>query len=173
MDQKISAIIENEHSLEVIIASLLAETVSRGNISVQGSPEQVKDTYGVSFINPETVQHSSRAPTQEPFMRDDFGWVIGFSFALPMFITLIVSVFIIGDIQSTADNILYSIWGLVIGSAIGLICATWVKHRHDRKIKKQEAKGGFVLWVNTNTQQQYEQVINILQKYDVKALESS
>jgi hypothetical protein len=167
METKISAVIEDEHTLETIINHLLAESVSRADISIQGSSEQIKAKYGVSYISPIVIQNSSYPPTQEPFMHDDWGWVIGFSFAIPMFLGLIIGVFLVGDIQSTFDNFLFGALGLIIGSAVGIACATFVNKYHHQKTTKQEKKGGFVIWINTHNQTQQVQVMSILKEKNV------
>lgn len=162
---KISAIISNEEELEVVITQLIAESVARSDISIQGTPEQIKDKYGVCFIAPEVIQESNEPPVQDPYLNDDFGWIVGFSFAVPLFICLIIAIFIIGDIRSPTDNWFYGILGAIIGSAIGFMLAKKVKKKHDDRIIKQEKKGGFVIWVTTHSPKQHQQVIKILKRH--------
>ena len=97
---KISAIISNEKELEDVITQLIAESVARSDISVQGTPEQINEKYKVYFISPEIIQESRHPPVKDPFLNDDFGWVVSFSFAIPLFICLIIAIFIIGDVLS-------------------------------------------------------------------------
>lgn len=163
--EKISAIISHETELEQLIMQLLAESVARSDISIQGSPEQIKESYGVNFIDPQTIQESSNPPMTEPVLEDDFGWVVGFSFAIPLFICLIVSIFIIGDIHSSEDNWHYGIVGAIVGSILGFIVAYSVRKRHAFKITEQEQKGGFVIWVTTHSETQRLQVISILKQH--------
>jgi len=163
--QKISAVIPSDKKLERVITKLMSESVARADISVQGTPEEIKEKYGVSFIDPELIQDSAYPPTKEPFLNDDFGWVVGFSFAIPFFICLVVAIFIIGDIRSLSDNILFAILGGIVGTAIGLSIAILVKKNHDKKLAQQESKGGFVIWVTTHSDEQYRQVIRILKRY--------
>lgn len=160
--KKIWAVMPNEHFLELTINRLLAEAVSRSDISVQGAPEQLKEKYGVSYIDPEVVATSEEPPKTEPYLNDDWGWLLGFSFVIPLFLCIILGVFIIGDIRSYSDIFLYGSLGLIIGSILGFLCLTVVKQRHFRNTKKQESKGGFVLWVTTHTKVQYQQVLDIL-----------
>ncbi|KGP62467.1 hypothetical protein EP47_14465 [Legionella norrlandica] len=161
----ISAIIENEEELEVAITQLIAESVARADISVQGSPEQLKEKYGDRFVAPEIIQESKHPPVREPYLKDDFNWIVGFSFSIPLFICLSIGIFIIGDVRSAFDIFLYGILGAIVGSIIGYIISSKIKNTHDKRIEKQEKKGGFVLWVTTHSQQQQEQVIKILKKY--------
>lgn len=163
---KISAIISNEHELELIISDLIAQTVGRHDISVQGTPTQLADKYGVPYIAPEVIQDSSNPPQKESFMQDDFAWVLGFSFSIPLVICIIIGIFLIGDIRSTADNIIYGILGAIIGSFIGYVIANAVKNHHERAINLQEKRGGFVLWVTYKTQDQEHEIIAILHKHN-------
>ncbi len=162
---KISAIIHSDKELEDTINELIAESVARSDISIQGNPEQLKEKFGESFIHPEKIQDSRNPPVTEAFLGDDFGWVVGFSFAIPLFVCLILGIFIIGDVRSTYDIILYGILGAIVGSIIGFFCSRAVKQHHDSKIKKQEKEGGYVLWVTTHSKEQHDQVLKILKKH--------
>lgn len=163
--EKISAIISNEEELEIAITQLIGESVARSDISVQGTPEQLKDKYGVCFIDPEVIQESKNPPIKEPFLNDDFGWVVGFSFAIPLFVCLIIGIFIIGDIRSSSDVWLYGIFGAIIGTILGFFIAKKVKQTHEQRIMKQEKKGGYVLWVTTHSKKQHQQVLKILKRH--------
>lgn len=74
--EKISAIIRNEEDFELVITQLIAESVARADISIQGSAEQLKDKYGVCFIDPKVIQDSEYPAANEPFLNDDFGWAV-------------------------------------------------------------------------------------------------
>ncbi len=163
--ETISAIISNEEELEIVITQLIAESVARSDINIQGTPEQLKEKYGVDFVDPEVIQESDYPPVRDPYLNDDFGWIVGLSFGIPLFICLIIGIFIIGDIRSTSDIWLYGILGAIVGSIIGFFIAKAVKNNHDSKIIEQERKGGFVIWVTTHSKEQHDQVINILKKH--------
>lgn len=163
--EKISAILSNEEELELVITQLIAESVARSDISVQGTPEQLKDKYGICFIDPEVIQKSEYPAVNEPYLNDDFGWIVGFSFAIPLFLCLIIGIFIIGDIRSTADIWLYGILGAIVGAGLGFFIAKSVKLAHEEKIRKQEKKGGYVIWVTTHSKKQHQQVIEILKRH--------
>lgn len=164
-EEEVSAIIRNEEELEITINQLIAESVARSDISIQGSPEQIKDKYGVQYIDPEIVQESKNPPVVDPFLSDDFAWVIAFSFALPLFLCIVIAVFILGDIRSSADNLVYGILGTAVGIPLGLFVANKVKKRRDDRILKQEIKGGFVIWVSTHSPEQHQQVLKILKQH--------
>ena len=165
---KISAIIIKEHDLEVIISQLIADSVARSDISIQGSANQIKDKYGVEVVNPQIIQDSHTPPTQAPFLDDDFGWVVGFSFALPLVICLILGIFVIGDVRSDSDVIFNGIIGAVIGLGLGALAATVIKKRHKKKLLEQEKQGGFVLWVITHSKEQTKEVIHILKSHSLR-----
>ena len=161
----ISAIISNEDELEDTINQLMTESVARSDISIQGNPQQIKQKFGHEFIKPETIQDSANPPVTEPFLEDDFGWVVGFSFAVPLVICLIIGIFIIGDVRSSYQIWFYAPFSAVIGAAIGFYCAKKVRQRHNTKIRNQEKKGGYVLWVTTHSKEQHDQVLKILKKH--------
>lgn len=163
--EKISAILNTEEELEEVITQLIAKSVSFADISIQGTPTQLKEKYGVQFIDPEVIQNSRRPPKKEAFLQDDFGWVLSYSFAIPFIVCIILGIFIIGDIRSTYDNIFYGIVGAIVGAIIGFVISYSIKLNHDKKIVKQEKAGGYVLWVTTHDQKQHEEVLEILKKH--------
>lgn len=164
---RVSAIISNEENLELIITELLAKTVARHDINIQGTPSQLTDKYGIPYLDPEVIQDSNNPPKQDYFLQDDFAWVEGFSFSIPLFIGLVIGVFIIGDIHSLFDNIVYGLSGAIIGAAIGYLIVTKIKQRHDKTIQLQENRGGFVLWVTASSPEREQEIIDILQQHQV------
>lgn len=166
--KSISAIISTENELELAITELLAESVPRLDISVQGSPQQIKKQYGLSFIAPEIIQNKIHPPIKEPYLKDDMGWIIGFSFAIPFFICLVLGVFVAANIRSTPEVLFYGIIGGLVGAFIGFFIARRVKRKYEDKLIQQEKLGGFVIWVTTHNEAQHEQVMGILKKYHMK-----
>lgn len=164
--KKISAIFRDEMEMEIAITALKEQTVGLQDVSVQGSPADFQNKLGVSYISPESTQTLKEPPKTEPFLQDDFGWVIGFSFSVPLFIGIIIGVFVIGDVNSMSDNILFGLLGAVAGSAVGYLLANFIKSIHDKKIRKQENKGGYVLWVTVRDKEQENHVIELLKKYN-------
>ncbi len=116
-------------------------------------------------MNPVSLQTSTNPPMQEPFLNDDFGWVVGFSFSIPLVLSLAISIFVIGDVRSNADNWLYGSIGLIAGTLIGSLMAFIVKRSRDHKQIKQEKKGGFLIAVSTHNEEQHREVMNLLKKY--------
>ncbi|MBA2656305.1 MAG: hypothetical protein H0U70_04890 [Tatlockia sp.] len=162
IEKKISASIACEDRLEILINELIGKSVARTDISIQGSPAQIKDKFGLAYVEPKVIQSSSNPPMKEPFLNDDFGWVLGFSFAIPLIVCLILGIFVIGDITSIRDNVIFGIIGALIGSILGLFLYSLINKKHNRRIKKQEQKGGYLIWINTHNSQQYQQVMDIL-----------
>ncbi|HRD71047.1 MAG TPA: SoxR reducing system RseC family protein [Legionella sp.] len=168
LTERISAIIPNEEELEKAVTQLLAESVARSDISVQGNPKQLSEKYGFSTVKPGDIQNSTYPPVKEPFLNDDFGWVVGLSFAIPLFICLIIGIFVIGDINSNSDIIIYGLLGAIIGSLIGYGISKTIKSNREQSIDLQEERGGFVLWVVTHSPEQHHQVMNILKEHHPK-----
>lgn len=168
MSQVISCIVTTEEKLEKLINKLLSKAVSRESISVQGNSSQLHEKLGVEFVAPENLQHKEKTPETEPFMRDDQGWLLGFAFAIPLFISLIVSIFIIGDIQSLRDNILFGIVGLVTGSLLGGASCYFVNSYLQIKKSRQESMGGFLLIVRIIDSENLNIIRNIIKQSGAK-----
>lgn len=151
---KISAICATENRLEIITKKLTEKIVAQHDISVQKS-----------IADPHTVQEQVTTSYKEPFLFDDYGWVLGFSFAVPVFICMIIGIFIVGDVRSLSDNILYGLIGGFIGVLIGGFATHKVKKIHERKRRNQEEKGGFVIWITVRSEDQMRQAVALLQKY--------
>lgn len=167
----VSAVISSEKRLEFIINKLTENVVGRHEISIQGSPTEIAEKYGTPYLDPEIIQQSKNPPKTDSFLRDDFGWVLGLSFAIPLFICVVIAIFIIGDIRSTSDNILYGVLGVLVGAIIGTLFATYVKKHQENHLRSQEKKGGFVLWITVTpdtsetTDEKINKIIAILKKY--------
>lgn len=164
--KKISAIFRNEKKLEKAITELTAETLALHEVSVQGSAAELKERFGKEYIKPETLQKiRSFTPKKEPFMHDDFGWLLGFSFSIPFFIGIVVGLFTGGDLTYYWDNLLYGVIGGIVGGGIGYLCMQLVKKRRFSSINKQEKAGGFVLWAISSDNQQEQAILAIIHKY--------
>ncbi|MDX1837021.1 hypothetical protein DIZ81_04950 [Legionella taurinensis] len=168
---KISAIISDEIQLELVANELLANAVARQNLSVQGSPTKVAEKYGVPYVAPEVIQAGHNPPETDPYLRDDFGWLIGFSYGIPIFVLVAIGVFLIGDIHSPAETVFFAVIGFVLGGIIGRFIAKNIKENRNKDIEKQERKGGFVLWVSYNDMEQKEDIIRVLNQCHVKAVQ--
>ncbi|HAF88139.1 MAG: hypothetical protein CMF38_01320 [Legionellaceae bacterium] len=162
--RKINAIIKSEPLLERVIHHLIEKTVARHDISVQESTASCEENRTDKTLSP---KRDIRLPKREAYLSDDYGWLLGLSFALPFFIGIIIGVFLIGDIMSIRDNFLYGIMGAIIGGSIGLICVTLIKYRHLRKKQQLENQGGYVIWITVGHEQQQADVLAILKEHDV------
>lgn len=165
--RRISAIIDKGETLEDIIEQA-EKLVGRHDISVQGAPHQVAKAYGIEYINPAIVKDSNHPPKTEPFLHDDFGWVQGLSFGIPLFICIVVGVFIIGDVRSDYDNLFYGLLGLIVGGLLGGLCSYLVKRYWDNSIRIQENQGGFVLWIRVTGEEQTAGIMAVLNRHGVR-----
>jgi hypothetical protein len=166
--EKISAIVDTEEKLERIVCELIENGLGPHDISIQGSAHAIQKRYGTSIIQPDQIQESINPPTKEPFLQDDYAWLLGFSFSIPMFICIVVGVFIIGDVRSYHDNITYGILGALVGSILGWIIFNKVKKYRYYKIKQQEYAGGFVIWISVVDMHQATKVKDILEANKVR-----
>lgn len=168
----ISAIVPSEATLEQLIDQLEREVVGRHQISIQGSPEELAKKFNTGYIAPEIIQGSDNPPTKEPFLLDDFGWLIGFSMAIPIFICAVIGFLIFGEPQSDQNYFLSSAIGILIGTMlgafIGIAVVKRIKQHRNMRICKQEQQGGFVLWITAMSAEQSTQIVSILQKYHAK-----
>ncbi|WP_419420585.1 hypothetical protein ACNVED_04590 [Legionella sp. D16C41] len=163
--RKISAILSSQHRVERVFNKLTQTTVARHDITIQGTPADLADKFGEQYVEPDVVQRSADAPKQEPYLADDFGWLKGFAFSIPMFIGIVVGVFIIGDVQSLTDNLLFGFLGALIGGAIGYVISRFITISRENAHRKQANQGGFVIWITINNENQINEVMNILKKY--------
>ena len=167
----ISCIVKDNESLENVIQDLIGQSVGRHDIAVQGSTSAVMDATGREYVAPKTLQRLKNKPMQEPFMEDDFGWVIGLTFIIPVMICTIAAVFWLGDIMSTSDNIFYGVTGVLVGSVIGGALAYSIYQLKQKKVKKQEQKGGFLLEVTAHDDEQRQKCIELLEKHHAKHIQ--
>lgn len=164
----VSAIVNSEEELEQVIGQLERDVVGRHQISVQGSPGELAKCFNAQYLDPEVIQDSDDPPKKEPFLVDDFGWVVGFSLAIPMFICAIVGFLILGEPQSPSDYFLSSAIGIILGAAVGALIGMnlikVIKKQRNTQIGMQEQKGGFVLWVTAMSAEQSMQIISVLKE---------
>jgi len=168
LTKKVSAIFTSEDEMETAIHKLMQKTVSQHDVSVQNAPGNVSREFGNKSTSPDLIQKNPTSPKKEPFLKDDFGWVLGYSFSIPFVIGIIIGVFVIGDIRSQSDNWLFGIIGGLLGGLIGLTCATIIKRHRENGFKKQESEGGFVIWITITSEEKLQQVISILKTYHAK-----
>lgn len=133
-------------------------------ISVQGDPEQLKETIGEAYPDPKLIADNPNVPRKELVMPEEFGWLLVFSFTIPLFIGMVI-----GSILATGASTVYSailqglIGGGIVGALIGMVIAMSLKMRHDKRIKQQMAKGGFVIWVHVDNQEKLMKAKKILE----------
>lgn len=163
--QKISAIVSSEKKIEELIHQLTQQTVAHHDVSVQGDPASIAKEFGNTAVSPKSIQKNEQAPKKEAYLADDFGWVLGFSFSIPIFIGLIIGIFIIGDVGSLSDNLLFGFLGGLIGGLVGFFLNKLIKANHRHKRKQQEKKGGYVLWVTVTNEEQKTHVMEILKEH--------
>jgi hypothetical protein len=170
---RISAIVPTEEELERLVSELTEKVVNRHEISIQGSPERLEAVFGKPFIDPHIIQHSQKSPTREPFLMDDFGFVLGFAFAIPFILGIILGVFVYGNIFSVSDNIVYGTLGGLIGAIPGAALAFFLNLHRKNMAKKQEREGGFVVWIEVDSEDKMRDILPFLRKYHAGSIEST
>lgn len=170
---RISAIVPTEVELEKLIGDLTEQIVNRHEISIQASPEKLTEVFGKPFVNPEVIQHSIAPPTREPFLLDDFGFVLGFAFAIPFVIGIVLGIFVFGNLFSVSDNLLYGTAGGLIGALPGAALALFLNIHRKNAARKQEKAGGFVVWIEVDSEEKMHDILPFLRKYHAGHIESS
>ncbi len=165
---KITALFRSEPRLEKVIQKLTEKAVAHHDISVQDAPQKIINTFGVNTIDSMNLQNNQQTPTKEPFLSDDRNLLISFSFSIPLFIGLVIGVFIIGDVRILADNIIFGFLGAVIGGVVGFICSKYVRRISANKTKFQQKNGGFLLWVTVHDNETVPVVMDILKKHNAE-----
>ncbi len=165
---KVSGIVSTEKRLETIIHRLLEKSVARHDISIQGPPGKLIKEYGHPFLQPQIIQKSGHPPKERAFLEDDFGWVLGFTLAVPIFISTILAILFLGNTGSARDDFFYGILGAIVGAFAGSVLLRRIKKNHIKRIVEQEKKGGFVLWVTVSAEEHLNDVLTILKNYNVK-----
>ena len=166
----VSSVIAHENELDLIVNELIEKAVARHDISIQGRI-RANGKHGKTSVNPTLVQHSDHPPKTEPFLHDDFWWAVGFSFAIPVVISVVIGIFFIGDFRDSSDNIFYGIAGLLVGSFIGWRISARLRKKHYGRIAEQEEQGGFLLWVTAHSLNQEKAILDILKAYKATNIE--
>ncbi|MGQ3888722.1 hypothetical protein ACQUW5_06770 [Legionella sp. CNM-1927-20] len=164
--RKISAILSSEHRVERVFNKLTQTTVARHDITIQGSPSAIADKFGTQYLEPNRVQESKDAPKQEPYLADDFGWLKGFAFSIPMFIGLVIGLLIGGDLRDDiTDNLIFGFIGALVGGAVGYFISRLITLRRTKANREQANQGGFVIWISITNEDQINEVMDILKQY--------
>jgi hypothetical protein len=58
-----------------------------------------------------------------------------------------------------------------VGLIFGLLYSRFFELKHQQQVQKQEKKGGFAIWIKTNTDSQVSAANNILFKNNAKSIE--
>ena len=164
----ISAIIECENNLESIVNELEQSLVARHELSIQSSASQIAARFGKEYVNPEIIQKTAHPPMKEPFLSDDFGFVVALAFAVPVVVGAMTGL-ILMDISALKHyELFYVLTGALLGAVAGFISSNIIKKRHERAIKAQEKAGGFVLWIAASSDERTKEIISILKHHHAK-----
>ena len=166
MMREIAGIVKSEEKLISIFDELWQAGFSRYDISVQDESGKLKHFTGESYPNPKKIIGDPQAPrTASPLMPEEFGWELGFSVAFPVVVMMIIGLILGGNIELTQENLfLGGALGALIGAIPGLCWARYLFNKHQTKINQQTQRGGFVIWVKTDTVNQKQQVKTLFKK---------
>lgn len=172
IDTEISAIVKKPKTLEKIVNALLSNSFAMHDIHIQETPEELKKVVGEKYPDPKQLKKIPLAEVHQdlPYLSDDFGWVLGFCVAIPMFIGMVVMLVLFFDMNSILTNFFYALIGAAIGIIPGIIIAKLVKNSRQDLQKKRKLLGGTVIWVHTRTQTQTEQALAVLKQYRAKKI---
>lgn len=164
--QSISAVLRSEKDLEEVFQALIECTVARHDISIEtGNAPLLKPHHELGLPTQNPLKKTGFK--QEAFLSDDYGWVLGFSFSIPVFIGVVIGVFLIGDIYSTRDNLLFGVIGAIIGAVIGALFFNFLGRRRKARYY-QDKEQGYVIWINVSEKEKIEAILSVLKKYKAK-----
>jgi hypothetical protein len=165
--EEIVAILHSQEEIESVSDSLFNLGFSQDELSIQGSPGQLKDSLGQEYINPVMLKDNPMTPRKEFVMSEDIKWGLSFVIAMPMAVGMVASILLFTDIVT------HSYWRIAMHAAIGgigglmlgIALASALNNMRDQYIKRQSRLGGFVVWILTPTPEKYRLAQNILRAH--------
>lgn len=150
-DKEIVGIAKDDKILYTAADDLWEAGFSLHEILVQADPEQLKNKIGVKYPDPNLIADNPKTPRKELTMPEEFGWLLLFSFSVPLFLGMVLGSIFASGITPLYDAIYRGlIGGGILGGVIGLLISAAIKLRHDYRMKHQMEKGGFVIWVHVD-----------------------
>jgi len=150
-----TGVLGSEEALSQVVDELWQAGFGEHDVGVQGAEE-----------DPESPHHAVANP-------GDYSWVLGFTIALPIVAGMILGILFVGGIHEAYSTIwLGAFCGAVAGGAIGLTVVKSIQSHHQDKINRQIKKGGFVVWINTDTPEKLAQAKDILASHNAEHIQT-
>jgi hypothetical protein len=123
-EARILAVVNTSDQMEKLTNTLLNNGFARHDISIQDDETDALNQDG-------TINKSMS--TRAVWTREDYVWLLGFIFALPVYIAVIAGLLVWGDVHLVVHNYLIigaaTLVGLVIGSFFAKMFHLRIKHR--------------------------------------------
>lgn len=157
-------VFDNADALDEAIAELETTAFSRETISVLGNQAAITEKFGASEIRPEDAEDNPEAPRQVPVHREERAIGTGVAIGGGAYLGAMSALLAAG----AAISIPAIIAAAAIGGGGTGVLRKVLGGRFDKHIEKQIEKGGLILWVQTQNEDQEEAACDILEKYGAK-----
>lgn len=157
-------VFDNYDQLHETIKDLETSGFGRRQISVRGSDAAMKQQYGRDTIEPEQLEDDSRAPRSNIIGIEELGIAQGVLIGAGMYLGAALAFYAVPE-QSTGGSIAIAVAATIIGALVGATLARYLGQQYRSFFRKQEARGGLVIWVETPDLRTVERAQIILAKH--------
>jgi hypothetical protein len=165
IENEVIGIAKDEKTLYDTADDLWEAGFSLHDIFIQADPEELQESLGESYPDPNLIADNPNTPRKELVMPEEFGWLLVFSFIVPLFMGMILGSILTSSAYPLYDVILQGlIGGGIVGALIGIAVTISLKLYHDKRIRQQMAKGGFVIWIHVDSLDKLLRAKDILKK---------
>lgn len=157
------AVFEDVASLEAAVDDLRAAGFPEDAVSLLAGHDAVERKLGRMYRRVEELEDDPRAPrtafVSEKNLAEREDRVLGSLTVLP---TVIAA----GTVVASAGALAAAIVGTAVaGAAIGTVLTHWMDRRHADRLQEQLDRGGILLWVRTDGEDQERKAVEILTRY--------
>lgn len=148
---EVVGIVRNEKDMDILLENLFTSGFDHHEISVMGSPKELKSSLGKRYVNPIYLEHNPNTPRHEMILPDDFSWWLAFIVATPMFIGMVLGIGLYADFrfQNYYQIFSYATIGGIFGLVVGFVLAFLINRNKQHSSQQQQKVGGFVIWITT------------------------
>ena len=156
-------VFDSYEQLHDTIKELETSGIGRRQISVRGSDAAVTREYGQSSVIPERLEDDPKAPHSPIIGAEELGVAQGVLIGVGMYVGAAIAFYALPE-QANTSAIAIAVAATLAGAGVGAVLARYLGARYSRFFRKQEAKGGLVLWIETPSTREVQKVESILLK---------